>query len=69
MAQFKPLIIDKSPFDVEPDVDKPSRFRPTAHGRQTYLVKSRNWFAEVAYAEVTSDGVISPGFIQRYAYR
>jgi len=32
MVQFKPLITSKSPFDVEPDVDKPSRFRPQRLG-------------------------------------
>ena len=37
MAQFKPLITGKSPFDVEPDVDKPSRFRLQPFKRQTNL--------------------------------
>jgi bifunctional non-homologous end joining protein LigD len=56
MAQFKPLIIDKSPFDVEPDVDKPSRFRPQRMGAKPTWLKPE-LVAEVAYAEVTSDGV------------
>lgn len=56
MAQFKPLITDKSPFDVEPDVDKPSRFRPKRLGaKPTWLEPVL--VGEVAFAEVTSDGV------------
>lgn len=56
MAQFKPLITDKSPFDVEPDVDKPSRFRPKRLGAKPTWLKPE-LVCEVAYAEVTSDGV------------
>jgi bifunctional non-homologous end joining protein LigD len=28
MQEFRPLIINKAPFDQEPDINKPSRFRP-----------------------------------------
>jgi bifunctional non-homologous end joining protein LigD len=56
MAQFKPLITDKSPFDVEPDVDKPSRFRPKRMGAKPTWLKPA-LVCEVAFAEVTSDGV------------
>jgi len=56
MAQFKPLITTKSPFDVEPDVDKPSRFRPKRMGAKPTWLKPE-LVCEVAYAEVTSDGV------------
>jgi bifunctional non-homologous end joining protein LigD len=56
MAQFKPLIIDTSPFDVEPDVDKPSRFRPKRMGAKPTWLKPE-LVCEVAFAEVTSDGV------------
>jgi len=56
MAQFEPLIIDKSPFDVEPDVDKPSRFRPKRMGAKPTWLKPE-LVCEVAFAEVTSDGV------------
>jgi bifunctional non-homologous end joining protein LigD len=56
MAQFKPLITDKSPFDVEPDVDKPSRFRPQRMGAKPTWLKPE-LVGEVAFAEVTSDGV------------
>jgi len=56
MAQFKPLIIDKSPFEVEPDVDKPSRFRPQRLGAKPTWLKPE-LVSEVAFAEVTGDGV------------
>jgi bifunctional non-homologous end joining protein LigD len=56
MAQFKPLITDKSPFDIEPDVDKPSRFRPKRMGAKPTWLKPE-LVGEVAFAEVTSDGV------------
>lgn len=56
MARFKPLITDKSPFDVEPDVDKPSRFRPKRlSAKPTWL--NPELVCEVAFAEITSEGV------------
>ena len=56
MVQFKPLITAESPFDVEPDVDKPSRFRPKRMGAKPTWLKPE-LVCEVAFAEVTSDGV------------
>lgn len=56
MAEFKSLITDKSPFEVEPDVDKPSRFRPQRMGAKPTWLKPE-LVAEVAFAEVTGDGV------------
>jgi len=56
MEKFKPLITNKSPFEVEPDVDKPSRFRPKRMGAKPTWLKPE-LVCEVAYAEVTSDGV------------
>ncbi|WP_179413295.1 DNA ligase D [Mucilaginibacter sp. E4BP6] len=56
MEQFKPLITKTSPFEVEPDVDKPSRFRPKRMGAKPTWLKPE-LVCEVAYAEVTSDGV------------
>lgn len=56
MALFKPLIVEKSPFAVLPDVNKPSRFRPnTPKAKATWL--KAELVCEVAYAEITSDGV------------
>jgi len=56
MAQFKPLISDKSPFDYEVDVDKPTRFRPKRMGAKPTWLKPE-LVCEVGFAEVTSDGV------------
>jgi len=57
MAIFKPLITDKNPFNIVPDVNKPSRFRPNPpHATATWLKPSV--VCEVSYAEITSDGVM-----------
>ena len=56
MAQFKPLIIDKSPFDTIPDVNKPSRFRPNPPKAKATWLKPE-LICEITFAEVTSDGV------------
>ncbi|MGF7040723.1 DNA ligase D [Mucilaginibacter lappiensis] len=56
MAKFKPLIIDKSPFDQIPDVNKPSRFRPNPPKAKAVWLKPE-LVCEVAFSEVTSDGV------------
>lgn len=62
MAQFKPLITDKSPFEILPDVNKPSRFRPNPPKAKATWLKPE-LVCEVAYAEVTSDGVFrQPSF-------
>ncbi|MET1055718.1 MAG: DNA ligase D [Pedobacter sp.] len=56
MKQFKPLIIDDSPFSTLPDVNKPSRFRPhPPKAKATWL--RPELVCEVAFTEVTSDGV------------
>lgn len=56
MALFLPLVSPNNPFDTEPDINKPSRFRPnppqaTATWLKPLLV------CEVSFTEVTSDGV------------
>ncbi|CAM3957897.1 bifunctional non-homologous end joining protein LigD [Pedobacter westerhofensis] len=56
IAQFKPLITDKSPFDSLPDINKPSRFRPNPPKAKATWLKPR-LVCEVAYAEITTDGV------------
>ena len=56
MAQFKPLITEKSPFDEIPDVNKPSRFRPDPPKAKATWLKPE-LVCEVAFAEVTDDGV------------
>ncbi|ALR29274.1 DNA ligase [Chryseobacterium sp. IHB B 17019] len=57
MEQFKPLFTDKPPFSEEPDVNKPSRFRPNPpHATVTWL--KPELIGEVSYTELTSDGVM-----------
>jgi len=56
IAQFKPLITDKSPFEILPDVNKPSRFRPDPPKAKATWLKPE-LVCEVAFAEVTTDGV------------
>jgi bifunctional non-homologous end joining protein LigD len=56
MEQFKPLITDKSPFEAIPDVNKPSRFRPNPPKAKATWLKPE-LVCEVAFSEVTSDGV------------
>lgn len=56
MAQFRPLITNKSPFSEIPDVNKPSRFRPNPPKTKVTWLKPE-LVCEVAFAEVTDDGV------------
>jgi len=57
MALFKPLVVKKAPFAEEPDVNKPSRFRPNPpHASVTWL--KPELVCEVSFTEITSDGVM-----------
>lgn len=56
IKQFEPLITDKSPFSKIPDVNKPSRFRPASLKAKAFWLKPE-LVCEVAFAEVTTDGV------------
>lgn len=56
LEKFKPLVISKSPFGYEPDINKPSRFRPNPPKAVATWVKPK-LVCEVSFAEVTSDGV------------
>ncbi|NQX56116.1 DNA ligase D [Pedobacter panaciterrae] len=56
MAQFRPLITNKSPFSEIPDVNKPSRFRPNPPKTKVTWLEPE-LVCEVAFAEVTDDGV------------
>nr|WP_068890311.1 DNA ligase D [Pedobacter panaciterrae] len=56
MAQFQPLITDKSPFSAIPDVNKPSRFRPNPPKAKATWLKPE-LVCEVQFTEVTDDGV------------
>lgn len=56
MQKFTPVITDKVPFASEPDINKPSRFRPNPpNATATWLKPSL--VCEVSFTEVTSDGV------------
>jgi bifunctional non-homologous end joining protein LigD len=57
MGQFKSLIITKSPFDVEPDINKPSRFRPNPPKANATWLKPE-LVCEVSFTEMTDDGVM-----------
>lgn len=57
MKLFKPLVIKSSPFDVVPDINKPSRFRPTPPKALATWLKPE-LVCEVSYREITSDGVM-----------
>ena len=56
MQQFLPLITNKIPFASEPDINKPSRFRPNPPNAVATWLKPA-LVCEVSFAEVTSDGV------------
>lgn len=56
MKQFTPLITNKIPFTSEPDINKPSRFRPDPPKASATWLKPE-LVCEVSFAEVTSDGV------------
>ena len=57
MEKFTPLITDKNPFNVEPDINKPSRFRPNPPKATATWLKPAI-VCEVSYAEITDDGVM-----------
>ncbi len=57
LKQFEPFIIEHSPFTFEPDINKPSRFRPNPPNATATWLKPV-LACEVSYAEITSDGVM-----------
>lgn len=56
MAQFRPLITDKSPFTEIPDLNKPSRFKSKPSKIKVTWLKPE-LVCEVSFTEVTDDGV------------
>lgn len=57
MRLFEPLVVDQPPFDTEPNVNKPSRFRPNPpHATATWL--KPKLIGEVSFTEMTSDGLM-----------
>jgi bifunctional non-homologous end joining protein LigD len=57
LAKFKPLVTPVIPFEAEPDINKPSRFRPDPPHATAVWLKPQ-LVCEVSYAEITSDGVM-----------
>ena len=57
MKKFKPLITKTNPFIFEPDVNKPSRFRPQPP-RATVTWLKPKLICEVSYTEMTTDGIM-----------
>ncbi len=57
LALFEPLITDKHPFDEEPDINKPSRFRSNPPLAKATWLKPQ-LICEVSYTEMTSDKVM-----------
>ncbi len=63
MKEFKPRVTKKSPFRQEPDVNKPSRFKPVGNDASVTWLKPE-LVCEVKYTELTKDGVMRhPVFI------
>jgi bifunctional non-homologous end joining protein LigD len=63
LKKSRSLIIKRCPFNVEPDINKPSRFRPDPPKAKATWLKPE-LVCEVNYAEITSDGVMRhPSFV------
>ena len=57
MTRMKKLVTNKIPFTDEPDVNKPSRFRPNPPKAKVTWVKPQ-LVCEVSYTEITNDGIM-----------
>jgi len=57
IKKFKSIIRKTSPFTTTPDVNEPSRFRPNPPHAKAFWLKPE-LVCEVAYAELTSDGIM-----------
>lgn len=57
MKLFRPLEQKQSPFGVEPDINKPSRFRPDPPDAKATWLKPK-LVCEVSFREMTEDGVM-----------
>jgi bifunctional non-homologous end joining protein LigD len=57
LKQFKPLIQKTHPFYQEPDINKPSRFRPNPPRSSVTWLKPA-LVCEVSYTELTADGIM-----------
>ncbi|MFA6151580.1 MAG: DNA ligase D [Chitinophagaceae bacterium] len=57
IKKFKPLIVKKTAFETEPDIEKPSRFKPNPPKAEVKWLKPM-LICEVNYTEMTKDGVM-----------
>jgi len=57
LERFKSLVVDRPVFTEEPDINKPSRFRPNPPKATAVWLKPK-LVCEVSFAEMTSDGVM-----------
>lgn len=57
LKKFKPRVRKTCPFNILPDVNKPSRFRPTPSQAKVAWLKP-DLVCEVSYTEVTTDGLM-----------
>ena len=57
MKMFKPIASSQSPFSAEPDINKPSRFRPDPP-RATVTWLKPELVCEVSYRELTTEGIM-----------
>ncbi|WP_316783329.1 DNA ligase D [Pedobacter frigiditerrae] len=57
LKMFEPLITDKPQFSAEPDINKPSRFRPNPPRAKATWLKPE-LICEVSFTEMTTDGVM-----------
>jgi bifunctional non-homologous end joining protein LigD len=61
--QFKPYVIESSPFKQQPNLNKPTRFRYSTPNA-TVVWMQPELICEVTYTEMTSDGVMRhPSFV------
>lgn len=57
MKTFQPLIRKRNPFTIQPDVNKPSRFRPDPPHAEAIWLKPE-LVCEASYTETTDDGLM-----------
>lgn len=57
MAEFEKIATSRCPFEVEPDVDEPSQFRPQRLGAKPTWLKP-TLICEIEFAELTTDGKV-----------
>ena len=63
LKRFEADIVQESPFEKQPDYNKPSRFRPDPPQATVAWLRPK-WVCEINFTEITSDGVFRhPSFV------